>query len=125
MKALCKAAVLLLLLFPAIAGAQFPIFTAGALTNPAANTILADTGPMGLGSTAPAFVICSTVASVVVLEYRDAANVANLYSQVFTVPVSSCFYYLYPTSWSNDVDERVRLRLNSVIVGSIQASLVR
>jgi hypothetical protein len=111
-----------LFLFSASVSAQ-PPFTAGALTNPAINTILADTGPLLLGSTQPAFVVCSTVASVVVLEYRDATNTINLYSQVFAVPISSCFQYFYPLSWAVAPDERIRLRLNSAIVGSIQASL--
>jgi hypothetical protein len=124
MQALFKVIIFSLLFFVATVRADIP-FTAGPLTNPAINTILADTGPMIAGSTAPAFVVCSTVASVVVLEYRDAANAANLYSQVFTVPLNSCFHYLYPTSWTTVDDERVRLRLNSAIVGSIQASLIR
>jgi hypothetical protein len=113
---------LFLIVFAFTAHAAGP-YTAGALTNPAINAILADSGPTQLSGKNPALVVCSTVAAVVVLERRDAANAVNLYSQVFAVPASSCFMYTYPQSFDAAENERFRIRLNAAITGSIQATL--
>lgn len=98
-------------------------YTQGALTNPAVNAILADSGARPPGGKTPAFVICTTVAAVVVLEYRDAANAANIYSQVFTVSANTCFRYEFPPVFDTADQERFRLRLNAAVTGTLQASL--
>jgi hypothetical protein len=98
-------------------------YTGGILTNPAINTILADSGARPPGGKSPGFVVCSTVSAAFTMEYRDAANAVNLYSQVFTVVANQCFQYTYPVNFDTADQERIRLRLNAAITGSMQASL--
>ena len=99
-------------------------FTAGPLTNPTANTILADSGAQPIAGFIPSFVVAATIGAVVVLEWRNAANDANLWSQVFPIQASSPYSYTFPGSVEVLSDgERFRLRLNATVVGQVQASL--
>lgn len=58
-------------------------FTAGILNNPAGNTILADTA--ALPGTDQTVVLGADVATVATVEWRNAANSANIQSQVIAV----------------------------------------
>lgn len=100
-------------------------YTQGPLTNPAANTILADSGARPAGGKFPAFVVSSSIAAVVVLEYRDAANAANIWAHTFPIAAMTPFPFQLPGNNYFDAaeGERFRVRLNAIIVGVIQVTL--
>jgi len=54
------------------------IFSAGVVTNPAAGAILADTGPLPIGSYSVQVLFSIGEAAIEDFEWRDAANGANL-----------------------------------------------
>jgi len=65
------------------------VFTAGLLTNPAASTNLADTGPLQAGAySVLLFVYQEVVGTQIQLEWRNAGNTANLLRQRFAVDLS-------------------------------------
>ena len=98
-------------------------FTAGAQTNPLIDTILADTGALTNGGvSAVTFCVSSTVAAVVVLEQRNAANTANIVSHIFPVAAMTPLIIEFP-GVPFAPSERFRARLNAAITGQIQVSL--
>lgn len=98
--------------------------TAGPLTNPAANAICADTGAIGGANYAPRLWISSTAAGVFVFEHRNAANNANIASHIFPVGASANFIFdMAPVALTDN--QRIRVRINAAITGSVQCSLFR
>jgi hypothetical protein len=97
--------------------------TAGILNNPAANTILADTGALAsAGSATIQVILGADIAAVATLEHRNAANSANINAQVIATGANQAFIAEFPNlSWA--VNERFRVRLNNAIVGNAQASI--
>jgi len=59
------------------------IFSAGVLINPAAATVLADTGPLPVGSYTVQVVFSIGEAARLDFEWRDAPNAANLVTHAF------------------------------------------
>jgi hypothetical protein len=98
-------------------------FTAGILTNPAIDTILADTGAVPAAISGVTIILGGNIACVATIEHRNAANNANNASQVIatTAGIATPFYLQ-----GIDVQpgERVRIRLNAAVTGSIQASVI-
>lgn len=111
----------LLLSLPGIAGT--PV-TGGAFTNPAINTILVDTGQLSDNNHEVTVMVSSTVAAVAVLEYRNAANDANVWSQYIILPANGFATFRIDKFTVSTFNERIRLRLNAAITGSIQASIL-
>lgn len=106
--------------------------TAGILTNPAANAILADTGPQtyptsgdGSGTLNFTVIVSSTVACIVHIELRDAANAATIKSQAVILPANGTFQSIKNLAVPLNGGERLRLRLQAAITGSAQGSIVR
>jgi hypothetical protein len=98
--------------------------TAGVQTNPAINAILADTGALTPGGqTGVTVILGGSVAFIVTLEHRNAANDANVNTQVLAAAANDPFTVSLP-----GIDfasgERIRIRLNAAVTGSIQASLL-
>jgi hypothetical protein len=98
--------------------------TAGILTNPAIDTILADTGAVATtsGPVDIHVIVGGSVASIITIEHRNSTNTANISSQVvaFGANVAEEF------DLKNIIlaaSERVRLRLNAAVTGSIQGSI--
>lgn len=117
-----KLLLILALLFSTNALAGVPS-TAGAFTNPAINTILADGGAM-TDSTHELYMLCSsTVAAVIVLEHRDVTNTSNVWSQYVILPANGFTQILMGRLVTLNNGERVRFRLNAAITGSIQCSI--
>ena len=97
-------------------------FTAGVLSNPATDAIMADTGPLsGAGSGSFRVVLGANIATIGTIEHRNAANNANINSQVIGCSANTIVVLTFPDTWADG--ERVRLRLNVGIVGSTQASI--
>jgi hypothetical protein len=110
------------LLFSGFAHADWT--TAGLLTNPAIDTILADTGPAPTdGGIRGKMFMASTVQAVGVLEWRNAANTANIRSQAFVVPANSSLQIMLEFPLNMSTGERLRVRLNAAITGVVQASM--
>ncbi len=60
------------------------VFTTGLQTNPAATTVLADTGPLPVGPyTVKVWMFVESSVLIFIWEWRDAANGANLFTTRF------------------------------------------
>jgi hypothetical protein len=101
-------------------------YTEGIKTNPLTDTILAESAQFDFGSTHKISVICATtVGAIIILELRNGANSANVVSQAITLVAMTPFAFSLGTGLQiDDVDGgRMRIRLNSTIVGQAQCSL--
>jgi hypothetical protein len=98
-------------------------FSAGIVTNPATDAILADSGALA-GDAGPqdvSILVGGTVLAVLTIEHRNAANGANLFSQVITSPANDARQFWVTTRFNSS--ERVRVRLNVGVTGSLQSSI--
>jgi hypothetical protein len=125
--AVCAAICGLLFLASGAASAQTaPTWaSAGLLTNQLANAIVADTGPATQDGARKWYVSCSSsVAAILVVEHRDAANATNLHAQGFFVPANGTVT-IGPEAINVVVltSERLRVRLNTGITGSLWCSV--
>jgi hypothetical protein len=96
-------------------------------TNPAANTVLADSGAVTAaapdGTTYEYQVVASsTVAAQIQVQHRDAANASTVESFDVFLPAGVVTFPVQVTLKSN---ERVRVVLVSGITGSISAALAQ
>ena len=96
--------------------------TAGILTNPAIDTILADSGALAGGQSEATIIVGGSVAAIYTIEHRNAANTANVNSQVVASVLNEAKQYWLP-GISFAASERIRVRLNAAVVGSLQASV--
>ena len=97
--------------------------SAGVQTNPAIDTILADSGPVQVGASGAKIIFGSGVAAIVTVEYRNAANNANNQSQILAVAANQVIDMDFPYI-PFAANERIRVRLNAAITGSCQASII-
>lgn len=99
----------------------------GPIVNPGAGAVLAETGPVpaqGIpGRSLPGLIASSTVAATLRIEHRNAANAANLQSQVLPVQANTPLAIPALGSVSPDPGERIRLVVVSAVVGTVQGSL--
>jgi hypothetical protein len=97
-------------------------FSAGVLTNPILDTIMADTvGVNGSGSLR--VILGGSVPVIATIEQRNAANTANINSQVIAVAANEVLSLDLP-GIPFATSERLRVRLNVGITGSCQASIL-
>jgi hypothetical protein len=97
--------------------------TAGVQTNPSTDAILADTTALTPGGQSDVTVIIGgNVAFVVTVEHRNAANNANVNTQVLAAAANAPFSCDMP-GINFGSGERLRIRLNAAVTGSVQASL--
>jgi len=94
-------------------------------TNPAANTVLIDSGPSipEGDQQLPMILISSTVAAVVLLQHRNAVDDATLHQHALVVGANQTL--VVPSLGSIDAAEsgqRLRCVLFTTIVGRIQVS---
>lgn len=101
-----------------------PWNTNGVLTNPTANTILADSGPMTPGSHLFGAFVASSAQAVVFVEWRDTDNVTVIKSQALIVGAFSNTQFT-PTTQFNEIADgnHLVLRLSGTILGQIQGSV--
>ena len=97
--------------------------SSGRITNPAVDAVLLDTGPVVSGTRSPQVMLSSTVAAGFELQWRDAANLATLKSQMI-----SCTALDTKDSkiWSDiemATNERLRVLAVGLIVGTISVSM--
>lgn len=101
-----------------------PWRTEGRKTNPAAGTLLADTGPLQGGvSYSPQLVVSSTVILQVRMEHRDAENLNTLQEHTFLVPANSSFQFSVWGYFDILEGQRVRLTVGANVTGTAQGSL--
>ena len=98
--------------------------SAGPFTNPAANTVLAERVATEYFWMAPNFICAGTAATVVVLEWRDAANVTTVRQQYVPVPANDFRQVEVPVQFLLAPGERMRLRLVSAVTGAVQCSFI-
>jgi len=114
------AAIGLAVLFARPLGAAW--ITGGILTNPAIDTILADSGALAGGQTSVKIIFGGSVAAIATIEHRNAANTVNVNSQVIAIVANQAVEFELP-GVTFAASERIRLRLNAAVTGSLQASI--
>jgi hypothetical protein len=92
------------------------------LTNPAINAILADSGALAAGVTGVKILFGGSVAAIATIEQRDAANTANVKTQTIAIVANQVICIDLP-GVSFAASERIRLRLNAAVTGSLHASI--
>jgi hypothetical protein len=95
--------------------------TAGIQVNPAASAVLADSGPKAGGAFDALVILGANVAVVATVEWRNAANTANVKSQVIAVGANQVIQLKFPVDLA--LNERVRVLNNAAVTGSVQASV--
>lgn len=115
---------LLLLALHAVAHAQ-TWNSAGVLTNPAVNTIMADSGAQNEGLRHWSVLCSSSVAAVLVVEHRDGTNTVNVtgHSQAFVLAAMNTAELTPAAGLFFLQDERIRIRLNAAVTGTAQCSV--
>lgn len=99
-------------------------FTEGRKTNPGANTVLADTGPVPAVTGDELFVYVVARASVntqLALQHRDTTNTSNISYVEFDVPANSTVSFLLPFIVKQG--ERLRVINVSAITGDVTAHI--
>lgn len=96
-------------------------FTGGIQVNPVINQIIADTLQLPAGVYGVELLVSATVNSAVVIEQRNAANTVNINSHIF--PLAANTTEKLKLLLNLAADERVRLRMNAGVTGSVQGSL--
>jgi hypothetical protein len=97
-------------------------FTAGIQTNPATDAILADTGALVGNSGDVTVIVGGSVAAIYTIEHRNSANTANIASQVVATGINVAQEFTLP-GITTASGERIRVRLNVGVTGSLQASV--
>lgn len=116
--------VLFLMLFVGTVHAQ-DWYTAGAIVNPVANTIMADSGAAPTEQMLAFKVICaSTIAAVLVLEWRDSTNTTNKYYQYLPVAANTPLQVNLDWPVFMTTGERFRIRINAAVTGSTQCTIL-
>jgi hypothetical protein len=97
--------------------------TNGIVTNPAAATVIADTGAIGGGASTYTVIVAATVISRFEMAVRNAANNADVTVQNFFVPANGNFTAVLPI----DVPPggRIVIRTPASITGSVQGSILK
>lgn len=101
------------------------VYSEGVLVNPGAGAILADTGAAAIDDSHDlTLLLSSSITAVIVLERRDAANTGNVWAH--TIPLGALAPLLGHVGNVIVVNqgERLRLRLNTAIVGQVQGTIV-
>lgn len=91
-------------------------------TNPAANAILADSGALLAGQTGVKIILGGNIACVATIEHRDAANTGNVRTQTIASVANGVVDIDLP-GITFALNERIRVRNNVVLVGSVHASI--
>lgn len=94
-------------------------------TNPSTNQVLVDTGELTEGNYLLAVTGYSTVAAVIEVEHRNAANDATLDSQRRNIGANLNDDFYFPNKIAVGAQERIRVILVAGITGTIQVSIFR
>jgi hypothetical protein len=116
-------AFLFLALFSLAASAQW--VTSGIIVNPTANQIICDAGAVAdTNSHEWDIYVSSTVAAAFIIEWRDAANAANVWSHIVPVTAGTIApVFTQRGGPTMQAGERVRVRMNAAATGSVQCSI--
>lgn len=100
--------------------------TAGKLTDPGANAVLADTGPLAAVAFVPTLICWANVACLITLRHRNAANNADVHAQQLSLTTEGDNSRIFglPSSVTLGLNERLILTLDIAIVGQIQCSII-
>jgi len=95
------------------------IFTTGPQTAPAAGTVLADTGPLPVGAYTVQFLTTAGEAQVMQMQWRNAANAANLWIMNYNVTVNLDMVVFSTRLNVENANERFRLVNRDVATAAI------
>lgn len=97
-------------------------YTEGPQTNPAANTVLADTGPIGPGTYLFDVVVSAGAAVDVAFQHRNAANNATIKQHEFYLAAKDKAQFVFEVPLASG--ERVRIiTLTAVTAGKVSGSI--
>lgn len=105
------------------------ISTTGIQTAPAAGTVLADTGPLPIGSYSVLIIFDSEETNNFQFQWRDAGNAANLWAQTFRTPTlgQGQGFAVIPVRL-NVLNANERFRVLNLLIGAVgldyQASIL-
>ena len=99
-------------------------FTQGLLTNPTINTLVADTGAMAANGVNIKIIVGASVASRFAIEWRNAANTANLWSQIVANPANQSISVDLPVGIPFAAGERLRIIMAAALTGVAQGSII-
>lgn len=96
--------------------------TNGVKTNPAANTILADATMISdIGGSEVYVIVSSNALAGIAFEHIDTDGTTVLNSHLFAVPANGNFTTTFFEGTKSG--DHLRLRLNNLIVGSVQGTI--
>lgn len=100
--------------------------TAGIITNPTANQVIADTGPLPATAFVPTFMCWANVSCLITLRHRNATNTADLHTQQLFLSTEGTSFQLFglPTAVTLGANERLILTVDNVFTGQIQCSII-
>jgi hypothetical protein len=101
-------------------------YTEGAKSNPAANTVLADTGALTGGNKTIIVLADCNVAADVTIEHRNDSNTSTIESQQISILANGTISITLPYgTLTFATDERLRVIVKSTItLGTAQASIL-
>lgn len=97
--------------------------SSGRVSSPALDAVLLDTGPLISGTRAPQAIISSTVAAAFELQWRDAANLVTLRSQILACLAFDTRNTIINSTIEMLTNERLRVLAVGTIVGTVSVSL--
>ena len=98
--------------------------SAGPQSNPAANTIMADSGPITDANHHITIYAGCTVACVMVVELRDPTNTTTVWQQYMPIPANDMKLMDVESFTVPVFNDRVRVRINAAITGAAQVSMI-
>lgn len=97
-------------------------YTGALFTNPSANTVVCDTGPLVAGYWQMSLILSANTGLELIWQHRDAANETTLRSKI--IPVTLSILHLrniFPVEVN--ANERCRLITRADVVGEVEGSI--
>lgn len=98
-------------------------FTEGKKTNPGANVVLADTGPLVSQEWRVTLVGTANIRAAVLLQHRNVANDTTLKEQWIVFLADATLSPQIIAISLHTANERIRIVTDTVLVGNIQVSI--
>lgn len=93
------------------------------LTNPSSGDITVDTGALSEGNYLFGFLVTTSVAAIIDIQHRNAANSANINSFRTRASQEGTGHILFPSKIRIATSERIRMVMGGTITGELQASI--
>lgn len=93
------------------------------LTNPSSGGVVVDTGQLSEGNYLFGFLVTTSVAAIIDIQHRNAANSANIDSFRTRASQEGTGHILFPSKIRLATNERIRLVMGGTITGELQATI--